>query len=209
MLFNMELNSEDIRQKYNKEASSYDWRLNVLETLTGMKKIRRELLAKASGNALAVAIGTGRDLLFYPRECTVTGIDLSEEMLRIAETNASRLHLHPALMKMDAESLTFLDDSFDTVVSTLALCTFPHPEKALQEMRRVCRPDGKVLLLEHGKSSLPKLARLQGALDDQWCKRSGCHLNRKPDELVRTAGFEILSDRKSFFGILHSIVAKP
>ncbi len=205
----MELDSEDIRQKYDAEAPSYDWRLNVLEIVTGLKKARRELLSKATGQVLAIAIGTGRDLPFYPQNCIITGIDLSQEMLSIAGDRAKMLQLNPKLLTMDAESLTFLDDSFDTIVSTLALCTFPHPEEALQEMQRVCRPEGRVLLLEHGRSSSRVLAQLQDALDDQWSRRSGCHLSRSPDALVQTAGLEVLKNQRSFFGILHSIEANP
>lgn len=205
----MRFTSEDIRKKYNEEAPSYDWRLNILECFMGLQRLRSTLLKKAYGKVLAVAIGTGRDLPFYPRECTVTGIDLSEKMLGIAAKRANMLGLHPALLRMDAESLKFPDHSFDTVVSTLALCTFAHLKHTLQEMKRVCKPEGKILLLEHGKSNVPLLARLQDALDDCWCRRICCHLNREPDALVCDAGLEIITNRRSFFGILHAIEAKP
>ncbi|NIN33964.1 MAG: methyltransferase domain-containing protein, partial [Gammaproteobacteria bacterium] len=90
---------------------------------------------------------------------------------------------------MDAESLTFADNSFDTVVSALSTCTFPDPIAALREMNRVCKPTGQILLVEHGRSSLRPLAHYQDRnAHAHYEKSAGCRWNQEPDQLVMAAG---------------------
>lgn len=156
---------------------------------------------------LEVAVGTGQNLPHYPRGCTITAIDLSPEMLSVARKRADRLNLDVIFRVMDAEALDFADSSFDTVVSSLSTCTFPDPIKALQEMARVCRPGGKVLLLEHGRSSHPRLARFQDRRAEGFAKPLGCRWNREPLELVGQAGFTTVTASRTFFGVLHAIKA--
>lgn len=170
-------------------------------------RLRCELLAKASGNVLEVAIGTGKNLPHYPRDCTITAVDLSPNMLAVARERAERLDLDVDFRIMDAEALDFPDGSFDTVVATLSTCTFPDPVKALREMARACRPGGKVLLLEHGRSSHPRLARFQDRRAEGFAKPLGCHWNREPFELVKHAGLTTVTVRRTFFGMLHTVEA--
>lgn len=205
----MLLTPEEIRDRYEKQASTYDWKIRVLELFTGIHKMRRNLLQKAMGNVLVVGIGTGRDLKYFPSDCSITGIDLSKEMLKVSKRRAEQQGLDTALEVMDIESLRFEDNSFDTVTSSLALCTFPHPEKALQEMKRACKPNGTLLFLEHGKSSNNLIRIMQTLLNERWIKRIGCHLDREPEALITDAGMRVVSHRRSFFGILHAIEAKP
>jgi len=109
----------------------------------------------------------------------------------------------------DARALPFSDHSFDTVVSSLSTCTFPNPVAALGEMARVCKPSGRVLLLEHGRSNKEWLGRFQDRHADQFAKPLGCHWNREPLELMRTAGLRLVAARRVFFGIFHTIEAQP
>jgi ubiquinone/menaquinone biosynthesis C-methylase UbiE len=108
---------------------------------------------------------------------------------------------------MDAEHLAFNDGSFDTVVSTLGTCTFPDPVGALREMRRVCRPGGTVLLLEHGGSNRAALAAWQDRLAAKWAAHLGCQWNREPLENVRKAGLVASAATRAFLGIVHVIQA--
>jgi ubiquinone/menaquinone biosynthesis C-methylase UbiE len=110
---------------------------------------------------------------------------------------------------MDAEALGFPDRAFDTVVSTLSTCTFPNPVHALREMSRVCRLDGAVLLIEHGRSNREWLARRQDRGADAHERRFGCRWNREPLELVREAGLAIVRADRRFAGIFHAIEARP
>ncbi len=111
------------------------------------------------GRLLEVAAGTGSNLLHYPPGADVVIIDLSPRMLLKAGQRGAR-----KTAVMDAQHLAFRDGSFDIVVSTLGTCTFPDPVQALREMRRVCRPGGHILLLEHGRSSRHGVAAWQDAM---------------------------------------------
>lgn len=130
-------------------------------------------------------------------------------MLNVARKRADRLDLDATFHVMDAEALDFPDSSFATVVSTLSTCTFPDPVKALREMARVCRPGGKVLLLEHGRSSHSQLAHFQDRHAEGFAKPLGCHWNREPLELVKHAGLSPVTARRTFFGVLHTVEAIP
>jgi ubiquinone/menaquinone biosynthesis C-methylase UbiE len=200
------LSKEALQQKYDQAARWYDPAETMLDWL-GLGHLRHELLQKASGDVLEVAVGTGKNLPHYPRGCAITAIDLSPEMLNVARKRADRLDLDATFQVMDAEALDFPDGSFATVVSTLSTCTFPNPVKALREMARVCRPGGKVLLLEHGRSSRPRLARFQDRRAEGFSKPLGCHWNREPLELLRHAGLTTVTARRTFFGVLHTVEA--
>jgi ubiquinone/menaquinone biosynthesis C-methylase UbiE len=198
----------EISQKYDRFARWYDSVEGILGLL-GLSKLRQRVLQQASGKVLEVAVGTGKNLPYYPRECRIIGVDLSSEMLNIAQERAARLPLNISFLLADAEALPFSDGIFDTVVSSLSTCTFPDPVAALQEMARVCRPAGKVLLLEHGRSDREWLGRFQDRTADRHAKQLGCHWNRKSLDLVRQAGLRINKVQRVFFGIFHQIEAAP
>jgi ubiquinone/menaquinone biosynthesis C-methylase UbiE len=110
---------------------------------------------------------------------------------------------------MDAQRLEFDDGSFDTVTSALSTCTFPDPLQALQEMKRVCRTDGLILLLEHGHSSMRWLANYQDRhVLQHYQQNAGCRWNQDPLDLVRAAGLKILNNKRFGLGMFHAIVAR-
>ena len=205
----MDLTTEDLLAKYKEAAPQYDRQLKTMDLLFGMKRKRKDVLSRASGKVLAVGIGTGQDLPFYPQTCDITGIDLSPDMLILAQKKADGFSRTIMLRQMDAEALAFSNESFDTVVSTLALCTFLNPVKALKELRRVCRRGGKILLLEHGRSSVGFLSWLQDRLAHHPLKKVGCHWNREPLALAQEAKLKILNVKTSNFGIITIIEALP
>jgi ubiquinone/menaquinone biosynthesis C-methylase UbiE len=204
----LELTTSEISKKYDQFARWYDWVEGVPELL-GLSRLRRRLLRRASGRVLEVAVGTGKNLRYYPASCQITALDLSREMLAIAQKRASRLPVDVSFLLADAEALPFSDGSFDTVVSSLSACTFPNPVTALEEMARVCRTDGKILLLEHGRSDREWLGRWQDRHADEFAKPLGCHWNREPLDLVRKAGLKIIEAQRVFFRIFHQIQAGP
>jgi len=205
----MNYSSEDIRKKYDQCAGSYDRWLGFIERISAIQRMRKNLIQQAIGSVLAVAIGTGRDLRHYKEDCAITGIDLSEKMLEKAKETAEKLGRTVTLKSMDAESMTFSDNSFDTVVSTLALCTFPNPYRALAEMRRVCTPNGKILFLEHGRSKFNIWARVQRWMEPRHMRKHGCYLTREPAALVQESGMIIRDYQTSRFGVWHVITASP
>jgi methyltransferase OMS1 len=110
---------------------------------------------------------------------------------------------------MDAEHLGLPDHSFDTVVDALALCTFSNPVVVLREMARVCRREGRLLLLEHGRSDWEWLGEWQDRHAERHARRLCCHWNRQPLELVRDAGLTLRAARRAFFGIFHVLEVTP
>jgi ubiquinone/menaquinone biosynthesis C-methylase UbiE len=203
---------EEIRQKYDKVAPRYDL-MEAIPELLGVKKLRRRLLQlhppHRGGKVLEVAAGTGKNFCYYPKTCQITAVDLSPAMLEIARKRADSLDLNITFLVTDAETLDFPGQSFDMVVSSLTLCTFPDPVAALREMARVCRADGRILLLEHGRSDREWLGLWQDRRADRHAEGLGCHWDREPLDLVRQAGLTLISARRTFFGIFHEIEAMP
>jgi ubiquinone/menaquinone biosynthesis C-methylase UbiE len=200
--------SQEIARMYDSFAPWYDW-VEAIPDGLGVGKLRQKLLRKVSGKTLEVAVGTGKNLKFHPQGCSITAVDLSIEMLNVARKRAAQRAIPMSFSRVDAEALPFDDRSFDTVVSTLSTCTFPNPIAALHEMRRVCRANGRVLLLEHGRSDHEWLARWQDHHEDSFARQLGCHWNRRPLDLAMQANFQIIGAHRTFFGIFHLIEARP
>lgn len=206
----MQLSSKEISRKYDGFARWYDLVEGIPDLLLGVRKLRKRVLQQATGRILEVAVGTGKNLPYYPSlSIEVTAIDMSKGMLDGARIRAKNLSLNVSFAVMDAEALSFPDRTFDTVVSSLTVCTFPDPASALRQMARVCKPEGKVLLVEHGRSDRDWLGRWQDRRDERHARQLGCHWNRRPLALVREAGLEVVSARRTFLGVFHEIVATP
>jgi ubiquinone/menaquinone biosynthesis C-methylase UbiE len=202
------LTSAEISAKYDRFARWYDWVEGIPDWL-GLRRLRRRLLQRASGRVLEVAVGTGKNLTYYPGDCRIIALDLSKEMLNVARKRTARLSIHVSFLVADAGALPFREQSFDTVVSSLSTCTFPDPVTGLRNMARVCRSNRKILLLEHGRSDREWLGRWQDRHADRFAKPLGCHWNRKPLNLTRKAGLRINKARRIFFGLFHQIEAEP
>lgn len=150
--------------------------------------LREELLSRSRGRVLELGVGTGLNLRFYPPGVEVTGIEPDAAMLRRAKPRAAARAVQ--LLEGDAQALPFADASFDTVVGTLVLCTVPDPALAMREARRVLKPQGRLLLLEHVRRNTPLAGRVLDALTPLWKHvAGGCHLNRDPSQHFAEAGF--------------------
>jgi ubiquinone/menaquinone biosynthesis C-methylase UbiE len=204
------LTATQIQNAYDEIASQYEKRVWFDQHILGVARLKKKLLSKASGKILEVACGIGSNIPFLPVGSEVTAVDLSPRMLEVAKENATKHGLNIHLAVMDAEHLDFPDGSFDTVVSTLSTCTFPNPIKALQEIQRVCRPNGLILLLEHGHSSIPWLANYQDRNEYQHYEdHAGCRWNQDPLDLIQSAGIKVLRSKRDILGMFHSIEAIP
>jgi ubiquinone/menaquinone biosynthesis C-methylase UbiE len=202
------IDTHRIREIYDKLAPSYDWHTALLEQLL-LRRYRIRLLAGVRGRVLEVGVGTGRNFPYYPEGCQITAVDLSPEMLKLAEQHAARLSLEVTLLMMDAQELTFPDDSFDIVVSSMTLCTILDPIKALSEMARVTVPNGRILLLEHGRSTYRWLSWLLDRLAPYQIHRCGCHPNRNIVALAQAADLVVLRVERHLAGIIQLIYARP
>jgi ubiquinone/menaquinone biosynthesis C-methylase UbiE len=171
---------------------------------------KKEAAFKSNWQILEVACGTGQNFPWFAPNSEITAVDLSPKMLEIARENAIKNGLNANLAMMDAEHLEFPDGNFDTVVSTLSTCTFPNAVRALQEMKRVCRNHGFILLLEHGHSNVSWLARYQDRHEYQhYQDHAGCRWNQDPLDLVQSAGIKVLKSKRNILGMFHSIEAAP
>jgi ubiquinone/menaquinone biosynthesis C-methylase UbiE len=189
----------DLQSKWDRASRWYDLVVAPLELLL-FRRLRSRLLKSAVGRVLEVAAGTGANLAHYPAGLDIVAVDLSGAMLAKA-----RAHGAPKAAVMDAGQLAFRDGSFDTVVSTLGTCTFPDPVEALREMRRVCHPAGRILLLEHGRSTRPGFAAWQDRRAPKYAAHLGCWWNREPLENLRKAGLEPRVATRTFLGMVHVI----
>ena len=170
----------------------YDRGLKATED-AGLREIRRGVLSVANGRTIDIGAGTGLNLGLYPQ--AVSELVLAEpdpHMLRKLRPKLSRVGGEVSAIQAPAEQLPFEDDSFDTAVFTLVLCTVPDPRAALAEAARVLRPGGKLLFVEHVRAQDPGLARWQDRLEKPWrFLADGCHCNRDTVGLIEASAFEL------------------
>ena len=204
------MTASKLQNAYDEIADQYEKKVWFDQHILGVARLRKKLLSKATGKILDVACGTGLNIPLFPAGSDIIAVDLSPNMLEIARANATKHGLKVNLAVMDAEHLEFPDGSFDTVVSTLSTCTFPDPVKALREMKRVCRPNGLILLLEHGHSNLRWLANFQDRNEyKHFQEHAGCRWNQDSLDLVQSAGIKVLRSKRNILGMFHSIEAIP
>jgi ubiquinone/menaquinone biosynthesis C-methylase UbiE len=163
-------------------------------------KYRREVVAAASGRVLEVGVGSGLNLALYGGQVeTIHGIDPSPRLLGIARRRADAADVRVDLMQGSAAAIPLAEGSIDTVVMTWTLCSIADPLAALHEMRRVLKPGGNLVFVEHGLSPEPGVERWQHRLTPVWRHLAGgCHLDRKIDALIRSAGFDLTRLRTEY-----------
>lgn len=174
-------------------AAVYD-RATARAEAAGLGDLRRRLLAVAGGTVLEIGAGTGANLPYYGP--AVTSLILTEPerpMLRRLERRAAALAPEARIVRAAAGDLPAEDGSIDTAVSTLVLCGVADQARALRELRRVLRPGGRLLFLEHVRSDDPRLARRQDRLRRLNHLFTCCDCNRRTLDAIRDAGFEVVS----------------
>lgn len=154
---------------------------------------RARLLPGARGRVLEVGIGSGLNLPFYGRAVErVVGIDPSPALLAMTEGRLATASCEVELLPVSAEALPFEAGSFDSAVSTWTLCSIPDARLALSELRRVLKPGGELIFIEHGRAEAPRLRAWQDRINPLWGRLAGgCNLNRPIAEMIRDAGFRI------------------
>jgi len=200
------IETERIQQIFDKMAGKYDRCIRLAERLL-FEGGREWACAKATGDVLEIAVGTGRNLSHYPPGTRVTGIELSSAMLEIARERASALGVAAELRQGDAQALPFADSSFDTVVCTLGLCCIPDPRKTLCEAHRVLRSGGKLILLEHVRSANRIVRGMQRVLEPLMYWMEGDHLVRDPVDHLGSVGFKIEYLSRTRLGITERLIA--
>ncbi len=201
----MQDQTEVIRKRYDRIAPMY----NSMDTMI-KQEWREELLREAKGRVLEIGVGTGANLLHYPSDVTVIGIDFSPRMLTFAQERLSDIVSSVQLLQMDAQHLEFPDHSFDTVVSTCVFCSVPDPIQGLREIQRVLKPSGHLLMIEHMLSDNPLLAWALHVMNPFAVRISGANVNRRTMQNLHTAGLQI-EDMKmlAWKDIVRRIIAVP
>lgn len=178
--------TETIKRRYNRISTAF----NIMEKM-GKDHWKAGLLDDVRGKVLEVGAGTGANFPLYPEHAEVTAIDFSPGMLRFARERAKEVAADITVLEMDAQHLDFPDDTFDFVVSTCVFCSVPDPVQGLKEMRRVCKPEGKVLMLEHMRSENPVMGAVMDALNPVVVRMIGVNINRRTMDNIRAAGFTV------------------
>ena len=170
-----------------------------------MDELRPQTVGAATGRVLEVGFGTGRNLAYYGAGVEeLTGIDpLNTEGVRTVEERIARAPFPVERTVLSGgDRLPFEEARFDCIVTTWTLCSISDPRKALVEMRRVLKPGGRYLFVEHGRSSRPSIERWQDRLNPIWRRlMDGCNINRRIDRLVESSGFSFVAlDRFQYKG---------
>ena len=158
-------------------------------------KLRKQVVPRAKGTVLEVGMGSGINLEFYQPDQVelVYGLEPSAGMRRKASANLERSPITVEWLDLPGEQIPLANETVDTVLLTFTLCTIPDWRAALEQMKRVLKPDGQLLFLEHGESPEPGTQKWQHRITPGWRKiAGGCHLNRNIAELIASAGFEII-----------------
>jgi ubiquinone/menaquinone biosynthesis C-methylase UbiE len=197
-----------LKKKYDLLGPFYDiiaWPTEKLVLSRGRASLFKKVPA---GQLLELGVGTGKNFRYYPHFVQATAVDISEGMINRASKKARLLETPVRLELSDAQNLPFPDHSFDSVVGTLVFCTVPDPVLALKESKRVLKPSGKLILLEHGRPKGDKLSGLFHFLSHFTVIFWGDHLNRDMVKMVKEAGF-VVHEVEEFKDFWKLIVAGP
>lgn len=199
--------TERVRSIQDRTAGHYDRDMSLFDRVL-FADGREWACSHAQGDVLEIAVGTGRNLVHYAADTNLIGIELSPEMLSIAHRRLAEVGVNADLRQGDAQALDFPDESFDTVIITLALCTIPDDRAAVREVRRVLRPGGQLVLLEHVRSPARAVRTIQRLLDPLAVRFEADHLIRDPLDYLGDEGFEIENVRRMKWGIVERVVAR-
>ncbi|MCS4542000.1 MAG: class I SAM-dependent methyltransferase [Euryarchaeota archaeon] len=197
-----------VRARYDRISYLYDIMELPTEKLL-FSAWRKKLFQYINGGKiLEIGVGTGKNLRYYPMNIEAIAIDFSKKMLERAKRKAEKGNIKVDLKEMDAQKLEFRDNSFNTVFATFVYCSVPDPIKGLQEIRRVCKPDGKVILLEHVR---PRsfIGRVFDLLNPLIVRMTGVNINRNTVENAKKAGLEVIREENLFLDIVKFIIVRP
>ena len=199
--------TEIVKRRWNRTARRYDYLMAFMEWAS-VRKWRRLLWSRVeSSRVLEIGVGTGNNIPYYPADAEITAVDFSEEMLNRAKNRASRHKAKVNLQQMDVQNLEFADNTFDTVVGSMVFCSVPDPVRGIREVERVCKPGGKVVLLEQDFSSNP-FSRLLVKLVNPLVIRMGSDFRRRTIDDVAKSGLKVERVTNLWAGLFKLIEAR-
>eukprot|EP00923_Selenidium_pygospionis_P012697 GHVN01021662.1.p1 GENE.GHVN01021662.1~~GHVN01021662.1.p1 ORF type:complete len:275 (-),score=41.99 GHVN01021662.1:209-1033(-) len=200
---------QERRRRWDLLAGYYDPSSNRREWMYRIPAKRKEIGERAKGKVLEVAAGTGRNTQYYNNE-VVTHLTLSETskaMLKKAFTK-KRSDIKTDFCLMNSVKLDFPDETFDTVVQTFGICSYERPKECLEELARVVKKDGEIILLEHGRSSWDRLAKLQDKRNCRRIIRKNCFGSRDIIATINEANLEIIEVQRWYLGVWTYVIAR-
>ena len=201
--------TETTRKRYDRIAPFYDLLESPVEKLL-FSSWRKSLKHRMKGKqALEVGVGTGKNLPYYPSDMQITAIDLSPSMIARARKRAEVLKLNVKIRQMDVQALDFPVKTFDTVFAAFVFCSVPDPILGLKELHRVCKPNGRLLLLEHMRPENPLLGIFFDLLNPLILRMMGANINRRTIDNIHSAGWKIETVRDLASDIVRWIEARP
>jgi len=197
------------KRRYDRLALFFDTVEAPIERLR-FASWRTRLRQKIKGPlALEAGVGTGKNMPYYPESVRITGIDISPRMLNRARKKSAALGINAGLFEMDIQSLAFPDDTFDTVFATFVFCSVPNPILGLAELRRVCKPEGQLLLLEHMRPGNRVFGLAFDLLNPVIVRLTGADINRRTMDNIQRAGWNITLEERLSSDIVRWIEARP
>lgn len=196
--------TERIKKRYDRLAAVFDYMSHMIRD-----SWRKDLVGDLSGRILEVGVGTGANLPFYPKGAHVIGIDFSPNMLEKAAEKIAKCEATIILKEMDIEALDFPDDTFDVIVSTCVFCSVPNPVKGFKELRRVVKPKGKIVMLEHMRSENEVIGKALDLINPLATRLSGTNVNRRTMENIEKAGLHIIEESYLMTSIMRKIILSP
>ena len=205
----------EIKKRYNRVAPIYDSLEHLMEK-GKMGSWRKRLwqrveenLPESDGELLEAGVGTGKSIQYYPDNIELYAIDFSEKMLKKARQKADATAKEINLIQMDIQNLDFPDNFFDIIVTSCVFCSVPDPVKGLKELKRVCKNDGKIIMLEHMRSKKEPIGSLMDLFNWVSLYTYGANINRKTIENIEKAGLKIKEVNELFYDIVKEIVLEP
>ena len=180
--------TDKIRKRYDRVSKIYDIFEQPMEVMS-LKKWRLEVTRELRGKVLEVGVGTGKNISYYPDNVDTTAIDFSMGMLEKAREKAKQLNKKVELIQMDAQNMDFPDNTFDMVFTTCVFCYVPDPVNGLLEIKRVCKPDGKIIMIEHVRSEKKVMGLVMDIFNPIIVNLYGANINRRTVSNVKKAGF--------------------
>lgn len=203
----MQNETDIIKKRYDRLAPYFDRIESMMEKMM-MGELREKIWQKVQGdNILEVGVGTGKNFPYYPAK-PITAIDFSPAMINEASKKRKHLGVVVDLSIMDVQQLDFPDNHFDSVIGTFLFCSVPDPKQGLLELKRVCKPGGEVLLLEHVLSSNRFAAAIMHLLNPITVRLVGANINRETVKTVQASGFssvEVMPESSHIVKIIKAV----
>ena len=212
----MSQNDKRIKERYNRIAPIYDklefimeqgkmgtWRKKLWEQVSKIAAEKKEV------RLLEAGVGTGKNIPHYPSVSEAYAIDFSKKMLAEAKKKTDKSELSLQLLEMDIQNMSFPNDYFDIIVTSCVFCSVPDPVKGLKELKRVCKADGKIIMLEHMRTKKEPLGYLMDIFNWISLLTWGANINRKTMENIDQAGLKVEEEKELMLDIVKELVLTP